>query len=331
MFKKILAGMLAAALCAAPALAEVYSGVTSAYSTLAITADAGGLVRSLNVEAGSAVNQGDSIAQIEAAKVFARQDGTIARIHASEGSRTEGAVLELAPVSRYTVHCTTDGGYDSIANNRIHCGETLYMMCSSNGTHQGSGTVYSIDGETFMLQADGGEFYVGEAVYLYRDAQHSYKQLVGMGTVVTSAAESYESTGMIAKIHVSEGEYVQRGELLYEVIEGESAAITAPAGGIITSCEIDAGANVAQGETIATMVSGQEIYVSFEADEAQAAQLCAGSQLMLNYACEPEDSFSYGQIVDISNLSEDGFCTVWVKPEVQPAYLGMSVLVQTLD
>lgn len=125
----------------------------------------------------------------------------------------------------------------------MHAGETLYMRCTSNGTHQGFDRVYSIDGESYMVEALGGKFYVGETVYLYRDADFRYAQLVGSGTVVFYDPEIYSSKGRITAMHVAQGEYVERGELLYEVIAGEDINTVAPASGIITDCNVQAGEN----------------------------------------------------------------------------------------
>ena len=313
---------------AAPALAEVFTGTTVARRTIAVTTDAGGILDEMYVQPGSVVREGEAIARLRTTKVFATQNGTVARIHAKEGKETEGTVLELAPVSRYTIHCTSDGAYDSISSNLIHCGETLYVKCTKNGTHQGRGRIYAIDNETYMVEATAGEFYVGETVYLYRDEDYSKKQRVGIGTVVSGATEVYESKGRITTIHVSEGEYVEKGELLYEVIDGVSAEILAPADGIITTCEVEKGASIADDQTVAGMVSYDDVCIAVQLDDQQAAQLSPGDSAALSYACCEDDSFIDGNVIAVSRSKQDGSYMAYISVKEVPAQLGMSVEVR---
>ena len=328
MMKKTISAVLALLMICVPAMAEVFTGTTVARNTMNITAQAGGIIDELYIQPGSVVKEGEVIARLRTTKVFARQNGTVARIQAKEGKEIEGTVLEIAPVSRYTIHCTSDSAYDSISSNLVHCGETLYMKCTTNGTHQGSGRVYSIDGSTYMLEATGGEFYVGETVYLYRDAEYAYKQLVGTGTVVSSTTEAYESDGKITAIHVSEGEYVEKGELLYEVIEGENTEIIAPADGIVTACDVYCGSVVEDTQTIANLVSFDEIYVAIQGEEDQIGQISAGVSAALTYSCYEEERLVPGTVIETSNDAQDGIYTAYVDSEDMPAQLGLSVEVR---
>lgn len=328
MLKRILAGVLTAALTAAPALAEVYTGSTVARRSLQITVEAGGIVEELYVQPGETVEEGDSIARLSTTKVFANQDGTIARIHAGEGQEASGTVLELQPVSRYDIYCTVEEAYAATGNMLVHCGEEIYAYCTYNGTHQGTAMVTSIDGETFMAQATGGEFYNGETVYLYRDADYSYSRLIGIGTVVGAATELYENEGKIVKMHISEGEYVERGELLYEIIDGDDVLVSAPASGIITDCDAAEGDSLQDGAQIATLAAYDDICIAIQVDETMAAAIQTGDQAAMTYACDPGESLVPGEVVEISHLAEDGSYTVYIAPETTPPYLGMTVNVR---
>ena len=328
MVKRIILTCLALLLAATPALAEVYVGTTVARNTLSIAAGANGVLEEMGIRPGYAVEAGETLARLRTKKVFANQNGTIARIHAQEGHKAEGTVLELAPVSRYTIHCTADEAYDSIASNLVHCGETLYLYCTKNGTHQGRGQVYAIDNETYMVEATAGEFYVGETVYLYRDEDYSYKQLVGIGTVVAGAAEAYESEEKIAAIHVREGEYVEKGELLYEILEGEDAEIEAPDHGIITACEAENGASVTEGQAIASLASYDDICVAIEADESQVELISVGDSAELSYILDAQERWVPGRVTEISAVAQDGCYTVYIAAEEAPRQLGLTVEVR---
>ncbi|MBP3409908.1 MAG: HlyD family efflux transporter periplasmic adaptor subunit [Clostridia bacterium] len=327
MMKRMISTVLALLMTAAPAVAEAFTGTTIARSTMAVAAEADGVLDELYIQPGSAVQAGEVIGRLRTTKVFADQNGTVARIHAKEGKETQGTVLEIAPVSRYTIHCTADSAYDSISSNLVHCGETLYMKCTVNGTHQGTGRVYSIDGSTYMMEATGGEFYVGETVYIYRDAEYAYKCLVGTGTVVSSATETYESEGRITAIHVSEGEYVEKGELLYEVIDGESIEITAPVDGIITACET-AGANVVSGQLAASLAPYDEICIAVQLEEDQISQISVGDSAALVYSCYAEERLIPGTVTEISSVAQDGSYTATILPQEAPAQIGLTVEVR---
>jgi len=325
MMKRIISAALVLLMTAAPALAEVFTGTTVARSTIAIDADAGGILDELYVQSGSVVKKGEVIARLRTTKVFATQNGTVARIHATEGKETEGTVLEIDPVSRYTIHCTSDEAYDSISSNLVHCGETLYMKCTTNGTHQGRGRVYSIDNETYMLEATAGEFYVGETVYLYRDPDYAYKKLVGTGTVVSGATEAYEGEGKITAIHVSEGEYVEKGELLYEVIDGEGVEIIAPADGVIINCEVENGAGIEENQIIANFVSYDDICIAVSMMDDQIVQVSVGDSAALSYSCYGEDRLIPGIVTAISGTKQDESYIAYILPEEVPVQLGMTV------
>ena len=325
MMKRTISACLALLLIAAPAIAEVFTGTTVVRNALPITADAGGILEEMCVQPGSVVKEGDVIARLRTKKVFATQNGTVARIHAKEGKESKGTVLEIAPISRYTIHCTADGAYDSITSNLVHCGEELYLYCTKNGTHRGLGRIYSIDSETYMVEATAGEFYVGETVYLYRDPDYSKKQRVGKGTVVSSATEVYESEGRIAAIHVSEGEYVEKGELLYEVIEGESAEIVAPADGIITACEAENGATIAEQQNVAGMAAYEDICIAIQIEDAQLEQVSVGASASMYYSSDAMEKLISGTVTEISGAKQDESYTAYISPEEAPAQLGMTV------
>lgn len=328
MFKRTLIAVLLLLLCAPCALADVYTGATVAGETIVLTADSSAQVASVNVQAGASVSEGDVIASLRTTRVYARQDGVIARIQAAEGQEINGTALELQPVSRYDIYCTAAEAYASAATMLIHSGENLYLRCTVNGTHQGTATVTSIDGETYMAEATGGEFYNGETVYLYRDPEYAYASLVGIGTVVATETEVYQAEGRILKLHVQEGEYVERGELLYELIDGDSAEITAPISGLVSACSLQAGKRTNIGETIISIVPTESICIEIQMDEEAAAGLSIGDPALLNYACDPDETTCVGEVSAISSLSEDSCFTVTITPQTPPKYLGMSVSVQ---
>ena len=198
MHKILLAGVLAVCMLTSAALAEVYQGTVAASSEIQVAAASDGILEALNAEAGSTVSKGDVLGALRTTRVFASQDGTVASIRLLEGEEADGTVMEIYPVERYQIYCTVDKAYQSAESTLVRPGERVYIKCTYNGTHRGVGIITQIDGDEYRVLAIGGELYVGETVYLYRDEDFSTKQRVGIGTVVTNDTEIYEAEGKLA-------------------------------------------------------------------------------------------------------------------------------------
>ena len=146
---------------------SVFAGEVTASDIHVIAAPYGGLVEQVSVRAGDSVNIGDPIAVVETTKSYAQTDGTISGVFASEGDSAEGikerygALVYIEPINRYTLACSTDKAYNSSENRYIHIGETVYLSCTKDGSHQGRGIVTSIDAEDeqkYTVGVTGGEF-----------------------------------------------------------------------------------------------------------------------------------------------------------------------------
>ena len=178
------------------ALAEYYEGKTAALSTVTVCAEADGKIEAVRVLEGQRVAAGEALFRLRSERTFSSQDGTVSLVSVKEGDKVSGSVLEIMPVERYTIHCTVAKAYQSAASTLIHSGETVYMKCTADGTHRAIGTVSQIDGSEYRVLTLGGELYVGETVYLYRDGDFTAAQRVGIGTVVVSDTGSMKPAAL---------------------------------------------------------------------------------------------------------------------------------------
>ena len=323
MLKRCAVLLLALVCLCGAALAEVYEGQTAALSTVRVQAEQDGDVEAVPVIAGQRVAEGEPLVRLRADKIFAAQDGTVSIVSAEVGDDVSGAVLELAPVERYTVYCTLDKAYQSSETTLIHSGEAVYAKCTADGTHRAVGIVTQVDGEEYRVLTLGGELYVGETVYLYRDADFTATGRVGIGTVVASDTQAYEAEGTLTLLRVSEGDAVERGQLLYAIGGGE---IAAPVGGIVASVSCQPGNAVQTNQTVAEIVPDGEIGVEIRVDETDVAKLRVGSAARLVFAGQEEEDAVNGTVVEISAIAESGEYTVRIRPETDAALaLGMSV------
>lgn len=326
MLKRLTALALAALLALMPAaLAEVYEGTTAALSTVTVLSAASGAVSELNARAGDRVEAGQALATLSASPTFATQDGTVSLINAREGEDVSGDCLELLPVNLYEIYCTVDKAYQSAGSTLVHSGETLYIKCTADGSHRAVGVVTAIDGEEYRVVTLGGELYVGETVYLYRDEDFTTAQRVGIGTVLSSDPEVYRAEGTVTRMCVAEGDYVERGQLLFTLGGGE---IDAPVDGILTALSLNPGDSVAEDQAVAEIVPAGQICVELRVDEDAAARIRPGDAAELYFADRPEVSVP-GAVDSVAWIAADGEYAVRVLPDTDAALsLGMSVSVR---
>ena len=328
MYKKLLILLLALML-SATALAEVYEGKTAALSTTAVVAGASGLLQSLHVEAGQQVTEGESLMSLKPTPGFAAQDGTVSLIEGDVGDAIDGTLLTLLPLERYLIHCTVEKAYQRAENTLVHSGERVYMRCTADGSHRAVGVLTLIEGEEYRVVTLGGELYLGETVYLYRDESFAADQRIGIGTVVSNDTQGYEASGTLTKLLVREGDTVERGQLLYELDGGE---IASPASGIVTAVAVQAGSAVEKDQVVAEIVPDGQICVEIQVDEGEASKLIAGEAVSLTLSCDADERSFDGTVLESAWLAEDGQYTVRILPESDMRLpLGISVTVRTQE
>lgn len=320
-----LTAILAALLLCATASAEVYTGVTAALETVNVASETAGTLAALDAEVGQRVSAGQPIMTLSSQRAFAAADGTVSLVEAGEGDDVDGTVLEIAPIQRYTIHCIVTQAYQSVENTLVHAGETLYARCTQDGSHRAVGTVYDVDGSTYKILTTGGELYLGETVYLYRGTDFTAVQRVGIGTVVATDPTAYEDSGKLARLCVTEGDLVERGQLLYEVDGGDVAS---PVSGIVTAIDVQPGESVVKDQIVAHVVPDGQVGVQVRVDETEAARIQPGMEVRLSFASVPEGTTVSGTVVDCSWMDADGTYLVRIRPEIDVGLpLGMSVTV----
>ena len=213
----------------------VFTGSVVATEQVNVLAPCDGTLAQVDWMEGASVSEGDVIATYETEKVYATGDGTVTAVWPEAGEEIDGTVLEIEPIAKYTVYCTTDDAYSSEDTLMVHAGETVYIKCTEDGTHRGTGVITQIDGTEYTVETTGGEFFVGETVYLYRDADFTYTEKIGIGTLIYSDNIQYDSDGTVVALHVAAGDYVERGQLLYEVLGTKEAQILSTATGVVAS------------------------------------------------------------------------------------------------
>ena len=324
MTKKLLAAALALLTLFGSAVAERCVGAIAARESARITLSAQGTLARVAVKPGDVVARGETLGELATDRVFAREDGVVVRVLAASGDTVSGEVLEIAPVNRYTLYCTVDEAYNTSAMMLVHVGETVYVKCTADGTHRAAGIITQVNGSEYRVATTGGELLMGETVYLYRDAGFSTRRRVGIGTVLAADTVTYEAEGTLAMVDVYEGEYVQRGELLYAVSQSEETTLTAPVDGIVLSCAAQ-GATLAAGELAFEIAPADSLCVEAQVSEQVAGRAVPGGTCWVILAGEPEEKPREATVLEVSgNADDDNTNTLRVACDGLPVRLGLT-------
>lgn len=337
--KKWLSLCLCALYLTGAARAEIaLSGTVAAREAAAVTANIGGSVEEVFVRAGDRVEAGDVVATVALTGVYAPADGTVRGIMAEAGDSAGQTVLSIAPMSKYTVTADISDAYDSAANKHVTVGETVYMECSRDGSHVAVGRVVKAEGSAYTVEVTGGELYMEEKVYIYRDEDHSSSARIGSGTVSRTAELAVSGSGRVAEMYVSEGERVERGQLLFTCMEADTVEdallggeIRSTASGVVASVAAQAGQQAAVGSTVLTVYPTEGFCVELSVEEADLAAVNVGDSVRLSFDFDPEGALTCeGTVTEISYLGESTEAgtvyTAWVDFDPpEDVRLGMTV------
>ena len=352
MTKKLLSILLLLALLlpVAAQASTTFDGTVVAGDAVSITAPFGGTINSFRLRAGSRIQLGDVVAEIQTTKVYASADGVIAGVFAQEGDGVDnvvsryGAVMYIVPENRYTISADIEKAYNNSENKYINIGETVYMTCTSDGAHTAEGVITAASGTTYTVESTSGELMMGESVYLYRDADRSSKSRIGKGTVGRTAETAVKGSGSILRLHVKNGDSVKRGDLLFETVTGEldglyavSNQVQSHVGGVVASVNTSVGANVNKGDTLLTVYTMDSLQVEISVNEYDLADIAEGDQVSLTFNYNESKSVqTVGTVAMISHLSsgqgsEASYLTYIDFVPDENVRIGMTVVIDTLD
>ncbi len=307
------------ALGAAGALAEyAYEGTVEAGDTLPVLVSFGGRVSGLTKRAGDLVAEGETLATVGTTLNYAPVEGTVTGLYIIEGDKAEdvteryGASLYIEPTNRYTISATTDKAYNSSETHYVHLGERVYLKCAKDGSHRGTGMISALTDKGYEVEVTGGDFYMEEKVNIYRSSDYDRTTCIGQGTLGRTKPVAVKGSGSIMKVHIKNGDFVERGELLFETVEGTldglyapGSQVLSPVSGIVSSVDKKNGENAAKGDSLMKILPTEGLQVVFEIQEPDLFVLQEGMKVRTELYWETERGQSYeGEITAISHLSE---------------------------
>ena len=320
--KRIMGWMLAIVLILSlsASLAELsYEGTIVAGETVPVQVGFGGKVVGCRKRAGDLVTEGEALAEIQTTLNYAPVEGTVSGLYIAEGDKAEdvteryGASLYIEPTHRYLIEASTDKAYTGSENRYIHLGERVYLRCVTDGSHRGTGMVAALTDKGYNIEVTGGDFYMGEKVDVFRKDDYSKESCVGRGTVSRAKPVAVKGAGSVLKLHVKNGDFIERGELLFETVEGvldglyaPDNKIISPVTGIVSSVEKANGETIAKGDTLMKVMPSGSLQVSFDVPEADLFSLQEGQKVSMELYWESENGKIYrGEIVSIAHINTE--------------------------
>ena len=352
-FRKFLSILAACALLMGSACAVSFSGTVAASDTVEIYAPIGGNVESVEVSVGEKVQAGDVLATLETSKVYASEDGVITGIFGEPGDNAEtiaeryGAVMYIEGETVYTIAASTDEAYNTTDTKFVHVGEEVYLYCYSHGTHTGWGVITSIEGTDYNVNVLEGDFLLGETVSIFRGETTSSSSRIGRGEISRKSPTAVTGSGSIVSLAVQDGDTVQKGDLLFETLDGSfdglymsGAQITADTAGTIYQLNLNQGSKTEKDSVAAVIYPEGKMRIEAQVSEYNLYEIAVGDKVNVELIWNQDAEVNYeGTVSMISGIaaegnaeSEDVSYTVYVDftPDSNTRY-GMSAVVSTMD
>ncbi|MGN1021504.1 MAG: HlyD family efflux transporter periplasmic adaptor subunit [Aristaeellaceae bacterium] len=312
--RRLICMLVGLTLLAGAALAEEqFDGQVVAGEAVSVTAPFGGTVRSIGLKAGAQVEVNEGILTLSATRVLAPEDGTVRGVFAAAGDSAEDTVLYLAPVSKYTISASVSKAYSAEDTKFVTLGETVYIRCSKDGTHQARGVITAVKGSSYTVQTTAGELYMEETVNIYRTADYASNQCLGTGTVTRTEALGISGTGSILKMYVQDGDVVERGQLLFETVEGvlsgqtwSDSTVRADVAGVVAEVRVKAGQKVSAGDVLMTVYQPEAFQIRMSVPEDMLSGVRIGEEVLIYFNWnEDKTEPCAGVIREISYVSEE--------------------------
>lgn len=286
----------------------VFDGKVTAGETTTVFAPYGGTLKSIDLREGQWIDEGEVVATIETTRIFATENGTVRGVYAEPGDSIASTVLNIAPVNKYTISANIEKAYSSAATKYVSIGEKVHIACSKDGTHKAVGIITAVKGSEFTVETTGGELYLEETVYIYRSPSYTTKSRVGSGTVARTGEIAVSGTGSLLRIYVEDGDEVERGQLLFETVEGSIDALTvsdgeiiSPTSGVIASINVKVGGKVQKGGALLTIYPRETYQVEMSVPEDMLSSIAEGDEVSIYFDWNADSALMYtGTIQSIS-------------------------------
>ena len=222
-----------------------------------------------------------------------------------------GAVMYIEGDSVYSIAASTDNAYNKTENKFVHVGEEVVLSCYSDGDHTGTGVITSISGTDYTVKVLSGEFEIGETVNIYRDSESSSNR-IGRGTLSRVNPTAVKGSGSIVSYAVSNGDTVERGDLLFETLSGDfdglymsGNQILADVDGTVAEINLSQGSKVEKDSVVAVLYPSGKMRVEAHVEEGNLNMISVGDEVSVELIWNQDEEVTYpGTITMISAIAD---------------------------
>ena len=299
--KKILMAALVLAIALMPvALAEGVSersakGLARCANPVDVYAPVGGQLLPFDWEEGDKVAPGDALASVRPRQVLAPSDGVVRSLQAVVGDQASAVIAQygaLCAIDRADVmwvKANTKKAHNKPENRAITLGETLRVYNGKESDPlEAEGTVISVDGKEYVVEIPADMFDLEDDVRLYRGTSGAYRSgdKVGEGEVERAPFVPVKADGVIADVHMTEGQSVKRGDALF-TLDAEDTVYTLPAAtralaeaeAVISDLYAKSGQEVIKDQLLMTVEPLRDLEFLVDVDELDILTLKPGATL----------------------------------------------------
>ncbi len=326
-------------LCACTANAEeAFSadGTIEAGSIQTIFAPYSGVVGDFDVQAGDALVAGDALFAISTQKVYADFEGRIVGLFAQEGDSAASvqerynALCSLEYTSLYRGDCSTTGADDDNEDRIVYPGEKVFIRSSGNNEREGEAVITGVSGKSYTLEVTYNDHLrLNEQIKVYRDSDFDADSCIGSGRLSRMDPVAVTAEGYVLRVHVTEGQQVARGEVLFELVPdapdgAAEGALAMPKDGVLLSVLCQSGQSVAKDAPMATFCPAGSLKLVCTVDEEELMEIEQGQVVRVTLDAYPEQPIK-GVVSKISYTAGDNGYDVTVELEESSlARIGMS-------
>ncbi|NLV57835.1 MAG: HlyD family efflux transporter periplasmic adaptor subunit [Clostridiales bacterium] len=289
------------------------NGMVKAVQTYDVTAPFSGTLLPFDWSRGDTVQAEEVLFKLDTQKIYAPESGTLS-LFAREGDLAEdvigqyGSLGSIQKTQPYLINCTTRGAYQAVDTKFVSVGETLYFRFTDDSKVKGEGRVIAASPAGYTVQITSGAFEMGEQVKLYRDERRNSRSCVGQGVVSRALEQPVLGSGRVIACLVSDGQKVQKGDLLFETVAADAApgtatSITAPQGGVMDMPKVMAGQQVYRGQVLVTLQDTSAFKVVAQVDEVDLPRVRVGGSVEILFDSYPGQPVP-GTVTAISGLGE---------------------------
>ena len=131
---------------------------------------------------------------------------------------------------------------------------------------------------------------MGETVGIFRSRDYDSSSRIGRGTVEQNAAIAVKGSGSVLKMHVSVGDPVERGELLFETVTGTldglyavDNRIVSNVAGVVASVDAAPGTSVEKGAKLITVYPAGSFQIEVHVSELDLNAIHAGDKVDIEF------------------------------------------------